>query len=327
MPKSGNNISLVADVGGTNTRIALAQCGTVDVGSIERFSNRDFASLQAVIGRYCSAATGCKITAACVAVAGPIENGTGQLTNLDWSIDQTSLRQVTGAATAAVINDLQAQAYGLSDLPNTAFETVLSLPSAASDTPAIGTKLVLGIGTGCNAALALSGPAGVRVPASETGHIGLPVRDQDDLDLALYLRKTHGFASVEHVLSGAGLETVYHYVAKTAGQPKKPTAQQIMAAMAEGSDPLAHRTVQLAVRMLAHLCADLALIHLPYGGIHLVGGVARALTPYLEPCGFTAAFYDMGRFSQFMERFSIALVRDDYAALTGCANALEAQHG
>ena len=50
MPKSGNNISLVADVGGTNTRIALAQYGTVDVSSIERFSNRDFASLQAVIG-------------------------------------------------------------------------------------------------------------------------------------------------------------------------------------------------------------------------------------------------------------------------------------
>ena len=96
-----------------------------------------------------------------------------------------------------------------------------------------------------------------------------------------------------------------------------------MAAMADASDPIARQTVQITVRLLAQLCADLALIHLPYGGIYLVGGVARALMPYLKPCDFAASFYAMGRFSKAMERFEVALVHDDYAALTGCANALD----
>ena len=171
--------------------------------------------------------------------------------------------------------------------------------------------------------LALTDASGVRVPASETGHIGLPVRSQEDLDLMLYLQNKQGFASVEHVLAGSGLETVYQYFAQTAGQAHSLSAHQIMAAMADASDPLARQTVQITVRLLAQLCADLALIHLPYGGIYLVGGVARALMPYLKPCDFAASFYAMGRFSKVMERFEVALVHDDYAALTGCANALD----
>ena len=126
------------------------------------------------------------------------------------------------------------------------------------------------------------------------------------------------------MLAGAGLETVYQYFAQTAGQVHRLSAQQIMLALVEGSDPLARQTVQIAVRLLAQLCADLALIHLPYGGIYLVGGVARAVTPYLQHYEFAAAFYAMGRFAQVMERFEIALIHDDYAALTGCANALDA---
>ena len=100
-----------------------------------------------------------------------------------------------------------------------------------------------------------------------------------------------------------------------------------MAVMAKGSDPVARKTVQITVRLLAQLCADLALIHLPYGGIYLVGGVARALAPYLQRYEFATAFYTMGRFTQTMERFEIALVHDDYAALTGCANALHGLRG
>ena len=327
MPKNINKITLVADVGGTNTRIALARNGSIDSTSIKRYANREFDSLHAVIKQYCETLSVDQITASCVAIAGPVENGTGRLTNLNWAMDQTGLKQVTGAETVAIINDLQAQAYALQDLPDSAFEKVLSSPAPHQEPLRHSTKLVIGVGTGCNAALALTDASGVRVPASETGHIGLPVRSQDDLDLALYLQKQHGFASVEHVLAGSGLETVYRYFAKTAGQAHNLSAQQIMATMATESDPIARKTVQITVRLLAQLCADLALIHLPYGGIYLVGGVARALAPYLQRYEFATAFYAMGRFTQTMERFEIALVHDDYAALTGCANALHGLWG
>ena len=65
---------------------------------------------------------------------------------------------------------------------------------------------------------------------------------------------------------------------------------------------------------------NLALIHLPFGGIFLVGGVARAFAPYLGRLGFETAFRDKGRFAGFMGNFPVTAVTDDFAALTGCAS-------
>ena len=62
-----------------------------------------------------------------------------------------------------------------------------------------------------------------------------------------------------------------------------------------------------------------ALIHLPFGGLYLIGGVARAMTPYMQEFGLTEAFRDKGRFGEFMHSFSLHVVEDDFAALTGCA--------
>ena len=310
-------VMLVADVGGTNTRLALATAGHVEQASIMRFANQDAASLQSVITRYLKDTNFPRPMAACVAIAGPVENGTGRLTNLNWQITDQDLHDITGTQHVSVINDLQAQAHALGDLPPGSCETLLGVKSGIT-----GTKLVIGIGTGCNAALALTTDTGVTVPASETGHIAMPVRSQSDLDLALSLRQTHGFASVEHVLSGSGLENLYRWHARHAPQSPPISAQKIIAAMADRSDPAAVQAVQSATQILAHLCADLALIHLPFGGVYLVGGVARALAPYLSEFGFDTNFQDMGRFKAFMSRFSISLVTDDYAALTGCAKAI-----
>jgi len=61
------------------------------------------------------------------------------------------------------------------------------------------------------------------------------------------------------------------------------------------------------------------LIQLPFGGVYLVGGVARAFAPFLNDYGFGDAFRDKGRFAGFMNNFPVHVVEDDYAALTGSA--------
>jgi glucokinase len=71
--------------------------------------------------------------------------------------------------------------------------------------------------------------------------------------------------------------------------------------------------------MLGAVSGDLALTTLPFGGVWLVGGLARAFAPYLLSMGFVQAFRDKGRFSGFMEQFGVEVVEDDSAALTGCA--------
>ena len=64
---------------------------------------------------------------------------------------------------------------------------------------------------------------------------------------------------------------------------------------------------------------NLSLIHLPFGGVYLVGGIARAVAPWLGEFGFADAMRDKGRFAGFMKNFPVYLIEDDYAALTGCA--------
>ena len=73
------------------------------------------------------------------------------------------------------------------------------------------------------------------------------------------------------------------------------------------------------VRVLGTVAGNLALMYLPFGGIHLAGGVARRFGPWLGRMGFEEAFCAKGRFSDFMLQFPVAVINDDYSALTGCA--------
>jgi len=124
------------------------------------------------------------------------------------------------------------------------------------------------------------------------------------------------------VLSGRGLERVYAWVSAEAGAREDRRAAEIMAAI-EAREPLALEAGRIFVRMLGTVAGNLSLIHLPFGGVYLCGGVARAVTPWLAEFGFAEAFRDKGRFSGFMLNFSVHVIEDDYAALTGCAVHLE----
>jgi glucokinase len=73
------------------------------------------------------------------------------------------------------------------------------------------------------------------------------------------------------------------------------------------------------VSVLGQMLADLALIHLPYGGIFLIGGMARAMTPSFARFGLAGAFREPRRVPLLTRDFVVAVVEDDFAALTGCA--------
>jgi glucokinase len=308
--------SLVADIGGTNTRVALAHGSGIDRASIRRFANADHGGLGEVLLRYLADAGKPAIGGACVAVAGPVDNGVAHMTNLDWCIDCAGVTEATGAMRVAVLNDLQAQGHGLDALDPAYIRTVIARPATDRIRAS---RLAIGVGTGFNAAPVHVTPRGRIVVPSECGHVTLPVRTEGDLALMHHVEKVHGFAGVEDVLSGRGLERLYAYHATEAGGGGHLKAAEIMAAMAAGTDPVVMRTGRDFVRLLGAVAGDLALIHVPYAGIHLIGGVARAFTPYFERFGFAEAFCDKGRFAEFMQEFAVSIIEDDYLALTGCA--------
>ena len=305
---------ILADIGGTNTRVALARGGSVCHETIRRFSNAESDGLPAILHAYLAEERVTRCAGACVAAAGPVQGGVAEMTNLSWRITPDDVRAATGATTVAILNDLQAQGYALDRLAVQSLRTILGGASPLKPGP----RLVIGVGTGFNAAPVHQSRKGLLVAASECGHQSLPVRTETDLRLTRFVEAAHGFAGIEDVLSGRGLERLYAFAAQEAGQPATLNAAAIMERIATGSDPVAKRTCALFLTLLGRVAGDLALTHLPFGGLYLVGGVARAFTPYLAQ-GFTAAFRDKGRFSDFMDDFPVHVIEDDYAALEGCA--------
>jgi len=310
---------IVADLGGTNTRVAQAAGGQVVAGSLRRYANRDFDGLEAVLARYLDEVGLTAPSGLCVAAAGLVRDGATALTNLDWVVRTDRLAEATGVAAPILINDLQAQGHALPALPANALRRLFPAPRGSDDPEA--SRLVIGIGTGFNAVAVHDG--GAVVPAGEAGHVSLPVADLDDLALARQLAAgSDGFASVEDALSGRGLGALDARVAGPLAAPRDAAA--VMDALARGEER-ANRAVALFARLLGRVAGDLALIHLPYGGIYLAGGVARAVGPHLATGGFAEAFAAKGRMRGFMDQFPVWLIEDDFAALTGCAVRLAAQ--
>ena len=307
--------SLVADIGGTNTRVALANGRQIVDGTIRRYRNAEFPGLESVLTRYISDEGGVDPIAACVAVAGPVRDGKATMTNLEWTIDKDTLARATKAETVAILNDLQAQGHALGYIDPANIRSILPGPTANPNAA----KLVVGVGTGFNAAPVFDLEFGRVVTPSESGHANLPIRNEKELRLCQFVSTAHGFPAVEDVLSGRGLERVYAFLGQEAGDPRECAAKDIMDACATGSDPRAVEAAQLFSHILGTVCGNLSLIQLPFGGVYLVGGVARAFAPHLTRFGFGEAFRDKGRFAGFMSNFAVNVIEDDYAALTGSA--------
>ena len=170
---------LVADIGGTNTRVALARgtrCGSGHASAAS--ATPTIPDLPRGAGRY-PGTPDTAPAAACVAMAGPVRDGVGTLTNLDWTVDRDVVAAGDRRRRVAILNDLQAQGHALDHL--TADNLTGVLPGQ-SDRPHAA-KLVIGVGTGLNAAPVFRLGGQTLVPPSESGHVSLPVQTEEELRL------------------------------------------------------------------------------------------------------------------------------------------------
>ncbi|MGR3435550.1 MAG: glucokinase, partial [Shimia sp.] len=193
-------LNLIIDIGGTNTRVALTEGMALREDTIRRFRNADHPGLDSVLEAYRADVPDVP-AAACVCIAGPVREGVGTLTNLDWTISKEGLAHASGAGTTAVLNDLQAQGHAMGHI---APENLHRIVTGKTPGPNAA-RLVVNVGTGFNAAVVFDTRDGRLVPPSEAGHANLPVRTEEDLALLRFVETAHGFPAVEDVLSGRGL--------------------------------------------------------------------------------------------------------------------------
>lgn len=303
---------LLADVGGTNTRVGLAEDGVLLPESVRHYSNVDFPGLAKVLTTYLGTVNPTPIDALCAAVAGPVRGARAQLTNHSWLIDAAELQAATGAGAVHLINDLQAQGHALDDLPPDAVQPLFK----GKASPAGAARLVLNIGTGCNVAVVHRMAGGLFVPAAESGHSTLPHGTGAIATLYEHLRKTHPHLPIEAALSGPGLADIHRHVTGA-----KATPAEVVTAFNAG-DGGARETLTIFAVLLGQVAGNFALHHLPMGGIYLSGGVARAVAPYLSDLGFLPAFTDRGPYTHIARAIPVSVIAEDGFALRGCTRYL-----
>src|SRR6056297_1136568 len=301
---------LLADVGASHTRLAHGTRQGMCPGTAQRFSNAGFTGLASLMTAYLD---GAPVDAVCAGVAGPVRHGNARLTNLDWAIDRAELARATGATEVHLLNDLQAQAQALDDLPAT---SLLPLIPGVPDPD--GPRMVMGLGTGSNIAVAHRVNGRVFVPPAEAGQSGLPHIGATENALIAALGREVAHKPAEAFLSGPGLARLHRL---RTGQEQAP--DRIIAGY-KASLPDACETLETFGNILGAVMGNLALTHMSTGGVFLIGGFARAIAPHFVELGCHTHFYTKGAYTQIMRDMPISLVTDDHAALLGCLQHLRA---
>jgi glucokinase len=304
---------LVADVGGTNARLAMVEAdGTMR--AVSRFRNDDFASFAALLTAYAAEWDQPPLAGFCAAVAGPVTSDTARLTNRDWNFDKDEIAAcLPGLSRSSVrlINDLAALGHALPALGQLQLDEI---KPAAPDAAANDQALVVGLGTGVNICLAKGCEKGVVVIEAELGHASLPVSVFEPLQ-AVIGSASATFPTIEELFAGRGLSRLYHVLSGG----KERAGQDILAAYEAGKGGTVAETVDLLAGLLGRFTRELVYLYQPFGGVHFAGGVARGLLGSSARAGFLHAFDVPGRFAEQSGRVPLRLITDDAAALTGAA--------
>ncbi|NDC35168.1 MAG: glucokinase [Synechococcaceae bacterium WB9_2_112] len=324
---------LAGDIGGTKTLLSLYRSGGGGLEQLvsERYVSADWPDLAPMVLAFLRGPVAglglAQPDAACFAVAGPVQAGQAQLTNLPWQLSEQGLAAATGIARLALVNDFAVMIYGL---PHLQPEQQVQIRPGVAVTGA--PLLVLGAGTGLGVAYGVPTPSGLQAIASEGSHAEFAPRTADEWHLKQWLQADLGLdrLSTERVVSGTGLGLVArwmlaaraeahdHPLAAVAADP----AQDLPAAVAQAAtagDPLARQALALWLSAYGSVTGDLALAALCRGGIWLAGGTAAKLVEALRSPVFVQAYLNKGRLAEVLEPIPITAITDPAIGLYSAA--------
>ncbi|HMH13835.1 MAG TPA: glucokinase [Edaphobacter sp.] len=330
---------LAGDVGGTKVHLALYDFAGGRLHPIrdQKFSAHEFAALDDVINKFLSGDADtpkthrADILAACFGVPGPVREGRLKLTNLPWILDCRELSKSLGIQHVFLINDLEANGYGI---PELAPDKIFTLHTG--DDPAIGHRGLIAAGTGLGQALLIWDGKQHRPIASEGGHCDFSARSNREIALLEYLRGTlKGRVSWERVVSGLGIRNIYEFLrdVEQIHEPqwlrdrmKAEDPNAVIGQCAEdGSSSLCFETMKTFVSAYGAESGNIALKVLATGGMYLGGGIAPKIIKTLQNGFFTQAFLDKGRLSPLLQSIPVRVILDDTCALLGAAAYAEAR--
>lgn len=317
-----SRIALVADIGGTSARFAIADIDELAIQHFAAFQCDMFPSLQAAIKSYLDCIPH-RPSIAGFAIAGPVMEETVHMTNLPWSFSRNDLCLACGVKHVQLVNDFEALALSLPHLGSHDLHKI-----GGKDPVDHAPKVVLGPGTGLGVAGLIPSPSGWIAIPGEGGHISFAAEDADELALIKRITKNETHVSAERLISGPGLVQIYQALVEMQGATTGlASAPEIVEQALHGEDRLALEALGYLERWLGRFAGDMALVYGARGGVYLGGGIPARIFDPSEASAFRLAFFHRefqhkGRLSAFLEPIPIFVIKALDAGLRGAAVAL-----
>ena len=315
---------LAGDIGGTKTNVALFSVHGEKLRPewTQSFASKRYSGLVPVLQEFLVVGAH-SIDAACFGIAGPVVDGKVKTPNLPWMIDGSELRRALKLDSLALLNDLEAGAYGIFTLENDEFCLLNQ-----GETRHSGNKALIAAGTGLGEAILHDDGRHFHPLASEGGHADFAPRDDLEIELLRHLIGRFGHVSYERVLSGPGLFNIYGFLKEKRGfeEPKwladrlaaenDPSAEVSKAALANEAE-ICVKALDLFVSIYGAEAGNLALRAKSLRGLYIGGGIAPKILDKLKDGTFMRAFTDKGRYADLLAAVPVQVVLNDQAALRG----------
>jgi len=265
------------------------------------------------------------VDCACFGVAGPIIKGRVKLTNLPWVIDTIALQKDPRLRKVVMINDLVANATGISMLKKNDFVT-LNIGKKRK-----GNAALISAGTGLGEAILFWDGKKYLPSPSEGGHVEFGPRNKLEMELLQYLLKRFNHVSYERVVSGEGLFHIYQFLRDSnrfGSEPRwlirKMAQQDPAVVISQGARDQKNRLCMAVLDMFSSIygaeAGNLALKAMAIGGVYVGGGIAPKIIWKLKSGSFMDAFREKGRFLEMMDEIPVKVIMNDKTALLGAVS-------
>ena len=315
-------VGLIADVGGTNVRLAFAHADNSWSG--ERVYRCEGYSNPTEIVRTFQRDTGVPLPShIALCVAGPITGDDAAFTNLGWHFSIEAMRRDLGVETLNVVNDFVANALACPRLPSSSLVQIGQGATARTGYPIA----AIGPGTGLGTATLVPDNKGGWIPvASEGGHVTLAASNQREWDIICHLRQRSSHVSGESTVCGSGLESLFRAIRDLDGlEPLNLSASEIAARALGERDPCCREALEIMCAMLGTLAGNLALTTGALGGVYVLGGILPRMVDFLQESEFRNRFENKGRLSSWVRDIPTWLVTHPFPAFPGLIGLLPEQ--
>jgi glucokinase len=240
-------------------------------------------------------------------------------------VDSANIAQRFKLDSVALLNDLEAAAYGIFTLEP---QELFTLNEGVSGQR--GNKVLIAAGTGLGEATLYDDGRDLHPSASEGGHGDFAPTDETQIDLLGYLMKEFGHVSYERVVSGPGIANIYGFL-RDSGRLEEPDWLNEKISASEdasvvisqeglaGNSAICVQALNLFVSVYGAEAGNLALRGKATGGVYIGGGIAPKILAKLKDGTFMRAFLDKGRYLELLSGMPVRVILNDQAALQGAA--------